>query len=166
MSDVQMATLRAAIVTTADPTSVEAAAAGVGRRPIRTPAGTVLGRDAEAPTANDLGVASMRLTPSALIALGLCIGLAWQDRDAHPYPGIPVELGDLLAAAQALGIEVAASRHLVGAINHLLSDARLLTVTDGTIRLGPALAGWATADLEVLRRNLDALPDSAAAASS
>lgn len=158
MSALDLARLRASVVSTVESVDVDHAAALVGRRVVRSLAGSVFGRSPDAPLATDLGVAPLQLTPSALLAFGLCLGLAWEDRHRHPWPGATIRLDDLLAAARELGIEHGASRHLIGAMSHVLSEAGLVTLVDGGFQLGPRVAAWTDADLDVLRRNLDAFP--------
>lgn len=139
--------------------ALASAAAAIGRQPVRAGARTVLGRTAEAPAPCDLDIAPSTLPNSALLALGLCIGLAWHDRNRHPYPGQPITFDDVAVAARAMRIELSATRHIIGAIRHVLAAANLLVVDGDTICLGPTLAAWSDADLEALRRNLDALPE-------
>jgi len=160
MTAVDLARLRAATLAPMDSSEADEAAELIGRRVVRTHHGSVLGPSPDAPSAADLGVVPLRLPPLALVAFGLCIGIAWQDRQRHPYPGAVFQLAELLAAARKLGIEHGASRHLVGALGHVLSDAGLVISADQGIRLGPRVAAWTEADLDVLRRNLDALPAS------
>ena len=159
MSAMDLARLRAARLSTADSVEEDLAVGLIGRTVVRTSEGSVLGRSPDAPSAIDLGVRTLQLAPSALVAFGLCLGLAWQDRQRHPFPGAVFQLTDLLAAARVLGIEYGASRHLVGALGHVLSDAGLVISSEGGIRLGPQVAAWTEADLDVLRRNIDAFPD-------
>jgi hypothetical protein len=163
MSAIDLARLRALAATTvANPGSLERPAADVGRAPQRAGGQVVLARHAEAPSANDLDVRPATLPESALVALGLCVGLGWDDRDRHPYPGRTFTIDDVTAAARAMRINVAASRHVVGAIRHVLAQARLVDIDQNdVVRLGPVIAGWSDADLEAFRRNLDALPESA-----
>lgn len=158
MSAIDLARLRASIVSTVDSVDLDHAAELIGRRVVRTPGGSVFGRSPDASSSTDLGVLPLQLTPSALVAFGLCVGLAWEDRQLHPWPGATIQMDDLLTAARQLGIEHGASRHLVGALSHVLAEAGLVTLDDEGIRLGPRVAGWTDADLDVLRRNLDALP--------
>jgi hypothetical protein len=161
VSALDLARLRALaaapIVTAA---ALDAPAARIGRITRRAGSVVVLARHPEAPTAADVGALTSRLADTALVALGLCVGLAWDDRNAHPFPGRPFTLDELLAAATTLGVTVAGSRHLVGAVRHVLTQAKLLTIDEhDVLRLGPVLAGWSDGDLEVLRRNLDVLPE-------
>lgn len=161
MSSVDLARLRAlGAASVADPFSLEGQAANVGRAPQRAGGQIVLARHPEAPLAADLDVVPGTLPDSALIALGICVGVAWDDRDHHPYPGRAFTIADVTAAARAMRISVAASRHIVGAVRHVLAQACLLDVDEHDVfRLGPGIAAWSEADLEAFRRNLDALPE-------
>lgn len=160
MSAIHLARLRAlGAASVPDPSALEGPAANVGRAPKRAGGQIVLARHPEAPSAVDLDVAPGALPDSALVALGICVGLAWEDRDHHPYPGRSFTTDDVMAAARAMRINVAASRHIIGAVRHVLAQARLLDIGDhDVLRLGPGIAGWSDADLEAFRRNLDALP--------
>lgn len=142
-----------------DAVALASAAAAIGREPVRAGGRTVLGRTAEAPAPGDLDIAPSTLSNSARVALGLCVGLAWHERDRHPYPGEAITFDDVAAAARDMRIELSATRHIIGAIRHVLAAAGLLEVDADTICLGPAMATWSDADLEALRRNLDALPE-------
>lgn len=162
MTAIDLARLRAlGAAPGADVTPLAQRATDIGRELVRAGPDLVLARHPEAPGAADLDITPAALSNSALVALGLCVGLAWADRDRHPYPGQPITLDDVTKAARALRIEVSATRHLVGAIRHVLADARLLDLEGDVIRLGPVVAGWADADVEAFRRNLDVLPDCA-----
>lgn len=163
MTAIDLARLRAVAATAvADPASLERPAADVGRAPQRAGNQVVLARHAEAPSATDLDLVPTTLSDSALVALGLCVGLAWDDRDRHPYPGRTFTCDDVTAAARAMRINVAASRHIIGAVRHILAQARLIDVDENDVlRLGPVIAGWSEADLEAFRRNRDALPEAA-----
>lgn len=144
-------------------TTLERAAAAIGRTSQRAGPNVVLARHPEAPSARDLDVVPATLSDSALVALGLCVGLAWDDRDHHPYPGRAFTFDDVSAAARAMSINVAATRHIIGAVRHLLAQARLIGIDGAVVRLGPLIASWSDADLDAFRRNLDALPESAQA---
>lgn len=165
MSAIELARLRAvAAAAVANPASLEGPAANVGRAPRRAGNEVVLARHADAPSATDLGLAPPTLSDSALVALGLCVALAWDDRDRHPYPGRAFTIEEVTAAARAMRINVAASRHIIGAVRHILAQARLVDLDENdVVRLGPVIAGWSDADLEAFRRNLDALPEAAEA---
>ncbi|MPZ74511.1 MAG: hypothetical protein GEU74_15025, partial [Nitriliruptorales bacterium] len=96
MSATDLARLRALAATlVADPTTLESPAVQVGRMPRRAGKLIVLARHSNAPSATDLDVVPATLPDSALVALGLCIGLAWDDRDHHPYPGRSFTIDDV-----------------------------------------------------------------------
>ena len=153
--------LGAASVT--EPWALERAAAAIGRSPLRAGPDVVLGRHRDAPSARDLDVVPQTLADLALVALGLCVGLAWDDRDRHPYPGRAFTFDEVTAGARSMNISVAATRHIVGAVRHVLAQARLVDIDGEIVRLGPLVAAWSDADLEAFRRNLDALPEPARA---
>lgn len=160
MGAVELARLRAlGAAPVPDASALEHAAAAVGRTAKRAGPDAVLARHPEAPSARDLDVVPATLADSALVALGLCVGLAWDDRDRSPYPGRAFTFDDLTAAARSMNINVAASRHIVGAVRHILAQARFVDIDGDSIRLGPLVAVWSDADLEAFRRNLDALPE-------
>jgi len=165
MSSIDLARVRAlGAASVTDPASLEGPAANVGRALQLAGGQVVLARHPEAPSALDLDVTSGTLPDSALVALGICVGVAWEDRDHHPYPGRAFTIDEITAAARAMRINVAASRHIIGAVRHVLAQARLLDIDEHDMfRLGPGIAGWSDADLEAFRRNLDALPEPGAA---
>lgn len=160
MSALDLARLRA--LTATDQTHMDQddpAARSIGRIVKRAGARAILARDPEAPAPSDLGVEVLRPTDTALIALGICIGLAWTDRGDHPYPGVAFTIDDVTAAARELGVSSGASTHLVGAVRHLLSQARYVEHNGELIRLGPAVAAWSDTDVDAFHRNLDVLPE-------
>ena len=159
-ASVELARLRAlGAASLRDASAMEHAAAAIGRTPQRAGPDVVLARHPEAPSAGDLEVIPATLADSALVALGLCVGLAWDDRERSPYPGRSFTFDDLATAARSMNINVAASRHIIGAVRHVLAQARLIDIDGDRIRLGPLVAAWSDADLEGFRRNLDALPE-------
>lgn len=160
MNGLDLARLRSlGAASVSEPLSLERAATVIGRTPVRAGPDVVLARHREAPSARDLDVVPSTLADSALVALGLCVGLGWDDRDRHPYPGRTFTFDDVTAAARSMNINVAATRHIIGAMRHVLAQARLIDIDNEIIRLGPLIAAWADADLEAFRRNLDALPE-------
>ena len=162
---VELARLRAlGAAPVSDASALEQAAGAIGRTPRRAGLDVVLARHPEAPAARDLDVIPATLADSALVALGLSIGLAWDDRERSPYPGRAFTFEDLSAAARAMHINVAASRHIIGAVRHVLAQARFVDIDGDLVRLGPLVAAWSDADLEAFRRNLDALPEPTARA--
>lgn len=165
MSAIELARLRALVaVSVADATGLDRPAAHIGRAPHRAGSQVVLARHSEAPSAADLDVVPTTLPDSALVALGLCVGLAWDDRDHHPFPGRRFTIDDVTAAARAMNISVAASRHIIGAVRHVLSHSRHIEIDDtDLVRLGPTVAAWSDADIEAFHRNLDVIPEPAGA---
>jgi hypothetical protein len=101
-----------------------------------------------------------RLPQVAQVALGVCIGLCWLDRDVAPYPGVAVPFDDAVAATVKLGVDY---KHVVGALRGELQFAGLLVETDERLRLGPAVAAWPSAQVELLRRAADTLPGASGA---
>ena len=160
MSALDLARLRATgAAAIAESARLEPAAARVGRTMRRAGSEVTLARHSEAPAPTDVEVVTSSLPDSALVALGLCVGIAWRDRDRHPYPGEPFTIGAVTEAARVMRITTAASRHVIGAVRNVLLQARLLTTEGGTdLRLGPGVAAWSDADIDAFRRNLDALP--------
>jgi hypothetical protein len=105
------------------------------------------------------GVLSVRrLSPSPLITLAACLGLCWLDRSEHPYPGATIAQDELLAVTSALGAD---RSHTLGALRHELRLAGLVELHLGQISLGPAIAAWAPAQIDALRRFADTLPGAA-----
>lgn len=156
----ELARLRAGIaVPVDDPDALVTAAGALGRSPERADRRTVLAPHPDAPTPADLGVTSAGVPDLALVALGLAIGLAWQERDRGLLPGASFTVDDVTAAARRLGVPAGASAHVVGYLRHVLAQAGFVeTDADtGSFRLGPAVAAWSEADLEAFRRNRDVL---------
>ena len=100
-----------------------------------------------------------RLSPVPQLALATCIGLCWRDRDASPYPGEAVPFNDAVEANVALGVD---RKHVVGALRGELQFAGLLVESDEGLRLGPSVAAWPPAQVELLRRTANSLPRGAA----
>lgn len=96
-----------------------------------------------------------RLAQVPQVALGVCIGLCWTDRDAYPYPGAIVPFTDVVAATVKLGVDY---KHAVGALRGELQFAGLVVETEAGVRLGPTVAAWPPAQMELLRRAADLLP--------
>lgn len=95
------------------------------------------------------------LRPAALRAWAYCLGLAWQDRTAHPWPGEPFSVENLVDAAAMRGSNPLWIRT---ALTHTLMPAGLVEIDDGTVRLGPAAAVLPDAYVDALRRVHDRLP--------
>jgi hypothetical protein len=95
------------------------------------------------------------LRPAALRAWAFCLGLAWQERTAHPWPGDPFSLEDLVRAAEQRGSNPLWIRT---ALLHSLMPAGLVEIDDGVVRLGPAAAVLPDAYVDALRRVHDRLP--------
>ena len=160
-SALDLARLRAGIAAPVDdPDALVTAAEAIGRSPERVDRRTVLAPHPDAPTPADLEVSSAGVPELALVALGLAIGLAWNERDRGLLPGASFTVDDVNAAGRRLGVSAGASAHVVGYLRHMLSQAGFIEadLDTGAFRLGPAVAAWSDADLEAFRRNLDILP--------
>lgn len=139
---------------------VEAVAAQTGRQlvDIQQPAGPAIclgWADGCAPNPQDGVLQVRRLTSSPLITLATCLGLCWQNRDEPPYPGRSVAVDDVLAAVAALGADHA---HTLGALRNDLSLSGLIEFDGRQVKLGPALAVLAPAQVDALRRFSELLP--------
>jgi hypothetical protein len=95
------------------------------------------------------------LRPAALRTWAFCLGLAWRDRTAHPWPGEPFSLADLVDAAAMRGSNPLWIRT---ALMNTLLPAGLVEIDDNTVRLGPAAAVLPDAYVDALRRVHDRLP--------
>lgn len=95
------------------------------------------------------------LRPAALRTWAFCLGLAWRDRTAHPWPGEPFSLADLVDAAAMRGSNPLWIR---SALMNTLLPAGLVEIDGSTVRLGPAAAVLPDAYVDALRRVHDRLP--------
>lgn len=104
-----------------------------------------------------------RSGPSPLLVhtFAACLGSCWRHRDAHPWPGLPALEADVISAlAEARG-EQELPKTVVGKVRSgiaLLRSAMWLDPTVETIRLGPRVAAWSEAQVDVLREAFDRLP--------
>lgn len=173
-----LARLRAAGVADIDDIdgAVTAAAAAVGCRTVTCQNREVtLGPRPDAPTAASLGAPGFTPTGGILVALGLCLGVAWVADAPHPYPGRVFTIGELEAAARKIGM-TDGFRNIKGHLNSILAAARLVDPVDGNgiplpaatgpvrrnalrYRLGPAVAGWPVDMTATLAYHRDAFPD-------
>jgi hypothetical protein len=110
-----------------------------------------------------LGLHVRELSTLPLVVLATCIGLCWKDRAGSIYPGEQIPLSAVLAAFAEIGAGTASHQHhILSAIDNELVGAGLLDrAPSRAIRLGPALAAWPAAEVEVLRRAGDLLPEPA-----
>jgi hypothetical protein len=105
-----------------------------------------------------LGIEVRRLSPMPLVVLGCVIGLCWVDRTGPLYPGQPTTVDAVLDAMRELGAHAKESLyHAKAALTRELPDASLIVRREIEIRLGPALACWLPAEIELLRRSALAL---------
>ncbi len=95
------------------------------------------------------------LRPAALRTWAFCLGLAWRERTAHPWPGEPFSLADLVDAAAMRGSNPLWIRT---ALTHTLLPAGLVEIDDSIVRLGPAAAVLPDAYVDAVRRVHDRLP--------
>ncbi|KJK51661.1 hypothetical protein UK23_05935 [Lentzea aerocolonigenes] len=79
-----------------------------------------------------------RLAPTTRLTWACCLGLAWPDRTADPFPGEPFTTSLVVDVAAELGL---AASWVNSALKHELIPALLVEVSQGTtLRLGPAAA--------------------------
>jgi hypothetical protein len=95
------------------------------------------------------------LRPAALRSWAFCLGLAWRDRSAHPWPGEPFSVADLVDAAAMRGSNPLWIR---SALMNTLLPAGLVEIDKSTVRLGAAAAVLPDAYVDALRRVHDRLP--------
>lgn len=113
----------------------------------------------------DRQVVHRHLSPLAILTFAACLRACWANRNADPYPGVAAPEETVLAALATLGTlkdhglgdEEMAERRRKGALRELRAVG-LLEADRDEVRLGPALATWAPADVAALRRAWDRLP--------
>ncbi|WP_142098104.1 hypothetical protein [Pseudonocardia cypriaca] len=96
-----------------------------------------------------------RLSPTTRLTWACCLGLAWPDRTADPFPGEPFTTSLVIDVAAELGL---AASWVNGALKHELIPALLVEVSRGTVRLGPAAAAIPPAFIDAMRRFHHQLP--------
>lgn len=149
------------LVTERDRSAAETVAAELGRRVVEVElhggtASVALGfADGYEPSPGDGVFEVRRLSPIPLVALATCLGLCWTAPDQAPHPGEPMSIDRVLEVATALG---APAPHLLGAMRNELTMAGLVEMDDTTVRIGPAIAAWTSAQVDALRRFADTLP--------
>jgi hypothetical protein len=160
----QLARLRAghaAVLEGGDLDLVARAALQLGRRlieiqqPDASRAFVLAWTDGYEPAVGDDGISPRRLSPIPTLTFACCLGLCWPDLHAPPYPGEPTTIADVIRAATALGAD---DRHVKGALRSDLWAAGLIQLRSSELRLGPAVAAWAPAQVEALRRFHGSLP--------
>ncbi|SER92747.1 hypothetical protein [Actinokineospora terrae] len=95
------------------------------------------------------------LSPVARVTWACCLGLAWPDRTAAPYPGEPFTTSEVLDVAGELGVT---SMWVKIALFRTLAPSRLVVVDGTTLYLGPATAALPGPFVDALRRFHDRLP--------
>lgn len=95
------------------------------------------------------------LYPVAILTWACCLGLAWPDRVAPPYPGVPFTRADLLEVTGGLGVS---TMWVKSALFRTLLPARLVITERTSLRLGPATAALPEPFVEAMRRFHDRLP--------
>lgn len=99
------------------------------------------------------------LPPLARLTWACCLGLAWPDRTADPYPGEPFIRSAVVDVATELG---ASAIWVKAALDHDLTPAGLLIVEPGSggqsLRLGPLAAAMPEPFVEAIRRFHELLP--------
>jgi hypothetical protein len=159
----QLARLRArhtAVLDGGDVDAIARAAQALGRRlvEIQMPRGrafTLAWVDGYEPPVGEGGIPVRRLSPIPTLTFACCLGLCWPDASAPPFPGEPTTVAAVVQTTTAIGAD---DRHVKGALRSHLRAAGLIHLHGGDLRLGPAVAGWAPAQVEALRRYHNALP--------
>ncbi|SCF02886.1 hypothetical protein GA0070607_4606 [Micromonospora coriariae] len=95
------------------------------------------------------------LPPVANLVWAACLGEAWPDPAASPYPGRPFSRASIIATCAALDAD---SRSIVTALDTTLPTARLITLNGDRGELGPAAAALPSATWSQLRRIHERLP--------
>jgi hypothetical protein len=106
---------------------------------------------------DDLGYQVRRFSTTQALAWAACLGLAWIDRSASPYPGEPFRGEDVVDLLADVGVP---STWVKAALNHDLPLAGLVASEGEWLRLGPAAAALPDVTVEALRRFHDRLPHS------
>jgi hypothetical protein len=132
------------------------AARHIGRRPVdligaRLAVGWA---DGYGPNLDDEALVVGELSPTRLVALGVCLGLCW-DADAPPLPGRTASVEQFDAALDQLGV---AHIHVKGALIDL-HEMQLVSIDGRRVVLGAALADWSDADWAQLRALRSGLPE-------
>jgi hypothetical protein len=96
--------------------------------------------------------------------LAACLRCCWAEPTGPMWPGVPVSKDEVAAVFGEITNrdEAASNRALLAAIRRLAGAAWLLWDEPGqTVRLGPRVAAWGSADLSALRELWRMLPSSA-----
>jgi hypothetical protein len=135
--------------------AVETAARRTGRRTVELGDGrlAVGWADGLGPNLDDEALVVGELSPTRLVALGVCLGLCWSP-EGPPLPGRPVSLAAFEAELDRLGITAV---HVKGSLPEL-HEMQLIAFDGHELSLGPALGAWGEADWAALRALRSALP--------
>lgn len=96
------------------------------------------------------------LTPVARLTWACCLGLAWPDRVATPYPGVPFRGSEVVDVAGELGVS---TTWVKAALFRTLIPGLLVIPDEGSsLRLGPATAALPEPFADAMRRFHDRLP--------
>jgi hypothetical protein len=95
------------------------------------------------------------LTPVARLTWACCLGLAWPDRVAAPYPGVPFRRSEVVDVAGELGVS---TMWVKTALFRTLIPSLLVIPDEGSLRLGPATAALPEPFVDAMRRFHDRLP--------
>lgn len=140
---------------TATRAAIEAAARRTGRRTVELGGGrlAVGWADGYGPNLDDEALVIGELSPTRLVALGVCLGLCWQP-DGPPLPGRTVPIAAFEAELDRLGV---AGVHIKSSLPEL-HEMHLIVFDGRRLCLGPPLGAWGDADWAALRALRSALP--------
>lgn len=162
--ELHMARLRArhsAPLSGADIAAVSHAASTLGRRLVEvaaadgTRAFVLAWSDGNEPAVGLEGITARQLSAIPILTFACCLRLCWPDSAADPYPGERTRVADVVRLATSIGAD---DRHVKGALRSELRAAGLIDLHLTELSLGPAVAAWAPAQVEALRRHYATLP--------
>lgn len=108
------------------------------------------------PAPEDSGAYPVRsLSPVAILTWACCLGLAWPDRAAALYPGVPFTRSEVLEVSGELGVSTVWVKSV---LFRTLMPARLVMIEGTFLRLGPATAALPEPFVDAMRRFHDRLP--------
>jgi hypothetical protein len=96
------------------------------------------------------------LTPVARLTWACCLGLAWPDRIAAPYPGLPFRRSEVVDVAGELGVSTMWVKTAL--FRTLIPGLLVVPDEDSSLRLGPATAALPEPFVDAIRRFHDRLP--------
>lgn len=115
---------------------------------------TVRWHDQTAPVIDQDKVVAPVATRAFALTFAAVLGCCWTQPDDDPYPGEPVTVDEVIAAASGQVSYTWAK----GALDHSLSAAGLVELDRDTVRLGYAVAAFTAGQISALRRLYDQLP--------